>query len=68
MIGKKVRHGSIPSTVTSYCGDGEIIVMRDDGKSFQPDLYPSFSKEDSEDEWGPRDRVHITDKRINWHV
>lgn len=69
MIGKKVRHGSIPSTVISYCGDGEIIVERDDKKPFRPDLYPSLAREEGDDdEWGSYDRVHITDKRINWYI
>lgn len=67
MIGKKVRHGGIPSTVERYCGDGEIIVTRDDGKDYRPDLYPSLMDEE-ENEWKNRDRVHITDKRINWSV
>ena len=66
LVGKKVRHGSIPSTVESYCGRGEIILKRDDGKDYGPDLYPSLDKEGNE--WKDRDRVHITDKRINWHV
>jgi len=65
MIGKKVHHGGIPSTVVRYAGDGEIIVKRDDGKDYRPDLYPSLV---GEDEWGDEDRVHITDKRINWHI
>jgi len=67
MIGKKVRHGSIPSTVVSYLGDGEIILKRDDGKPFGPDLYPSL-EEDDYDEWGNKDKVHFTDDRINWNV
>jgi hypothetical protein len=67
LIGKKVHHGGIPSTIISYCGDGEIIVERDDGKPYRPDLYPSLVNDD-EDEWGSHDRVHITDKRINWHI
>lgn len=70
IVGKKIRLGSIPSTVESYCGDGEIIVKRDDGKDFLPDLYPSLIEEDGtyDTEWGNKDRVHITDKRINWCV
>ena len=67
IIGKKVHHGGIPSTVERYCGDGEVILRRDDGKDYLPDLYPSLIKED-EDEWKDKDRVHITDKRINWNI
>lgn len=67
LIGKKVRHGSIPSTIVSYAGDGKIILKRDDGKPYRPDLYPSLTN-DEEDEWGDTDRVHITDKRVNWHI
>lgn len=67
LIGKKVHHGGIPSTVVLYVGDGEIIVKRDDGKDYRPDLYPSLVN-DEENEWGDEDRVHITDKRINWHI
>lgn len=67
LIGKKVWHGGIPSTVESYCGDGEIIISRDDGKDFAPDLYPSLcDDEDYENEWHDKDRVHITDRRITW--
>lgn len=70
LIGKKIRHGGIPATVLRYCGDGEIIVHRDDGKDFTPDLYPSLVDKDGhyDTEWGTDDRVHITDKRINWHT
>lgn len=69
IVGKKVRHGSIPSTIERYCGNGEVIVRRDDGKSFRPDLYPGLmSGEYGSDEWKDRDRVHITDKRLNWSV
>ena len=69
IIGKKVRHGSIPSTVESYCGDGEIVLKRDDGKLFMPDLYPALYREEGDgDDWKDRDRVHITDKRINWNI
>ena len=69
IVGMKVRHGSIPSTIERYCGDGEVIVKRDDGKSFRPDLYPSLMNgEFGDDEWKDRDRVHMTDKRLNWSV
>lgn len=70
MIGKKVRMGSIPSTIVRYCGDGEIIVKRDDGKDFTPDLYPSLIEEDGsyDTEWGDEDRVHFLDKRIYWNI
>lgn len=67
IVGKSVRHGGIPSTVESYCGDGEIIVRRDDGKDYRPDLYPSLMDE-SDNEWKDKDRVHITDQRLNWSV
>jgi hypothetical protein len=67
IVGKKVHHGGIPSTVQRYCGDGEVILKRDDGKDYRPDLYPSLVNEE-EDEWGDEDRVHITDQRINWHI
>lgn len=67
IIGKKVRHGGIPSTIVDYCGDGYIIVQRDDGSDYQPDLYPSLMNED-EDEWKDKDKVHITDQRINWNI
>ena len=66
LVGKKVRHGGIPSTIVRYAGDGEIIVKRDDGKDYQPDLYPSLVGDD--DEWKDEDRVHITDQRINWYI
>ena len=68
LIGKKVYHCGIPSTVISYSNNGEIIVQRDDGKDYQPDLYPSLMNDSDEDEWKDKDRVHITDKRINWHI
>ncbi len=70
LVGKKVRHGSIPSTVVRYVGNGEVIVKRDDGKDYLPDLYPSLMEEDGtyETEWKDQDRVHITDKRLNWHI
>ena len=70
LVGKKVRHGSIPSTVVRYCGNGEVILKRDDGKDYLPDLYPSLIEDDGtyETEWKDTDRVHITDKRINWNV
>lgn len=70
IIGKKIRLGSIPSTIIEYCGNGEIIVIRDDGKDFIPDLYPSLIKEDGSynTEWGNRDRIHITDQRICWNI
>lgn len=68
LIGKKVYHGGIPSTIVRYVeGEGEIIVKRDDGKDYRPDLYPSLMN-DPENEWKDEDRVHITDKRINWHI
>lgn len=67
IIGMKVHHGGIPSTVVSYCGDGEIIVKRDDGKDYRPDLYPSLINDD-DNEWKDTDKVHITDDRINWHI
>lgn len=69
IVGKKVRHGCIPSTIERYCGNGEVIVKRDDGKSFRPDLYPSLMNgEWGEDDWKDKDRVHITDKRLNWSL
>jgi hypothetical protein len=70
LVNKKVRHGSIPSTVIRYVGNGEVIIKRDDGKDFLPDLYPSLMEDDGtyETEWKDEDRVHITDKRINWNV
>lgn len=67
MIGKKVYFCGIPSTVVRYVNDGEIIVKRDDGKDYRPDVYPSLVN-DEDDGWGDEDRVHITDKRINWHI
>jgi len=67
IVGKKVRLGCIPATVERYVGDGEIIVRRDDGKDFRPDLYPSLIG-DGDNEWKDKDRVHITDQRINWNV
>lgn len=67
LVGKKVHHGGIPSTVVRYIDNGEIIVKRDDGKDYRPDLYPSLMDEE-ENEWGDEDRVHITDKRINWNI
>lgn len=67
IVGKKVHHGGIPSTVVRYIDSGEIIVKRDDGKDYRPDLYPSLMN-DEENEWKDEDRVHITDKRINWHI
>lgn len=68
LIGKKVHHGGFPSTIVRYVeGEGEIIVKRDDGKPYRPDLYPSLIN-DTDDEWGDEDRVHILDKRINWHI
>lgn len=67
LVGKKVHHGGFPSTVVRYVGDGEIIVKRDDGKDYRPDLYPSLV-DDEDSEWGDEDRVHITDKRINWYI
>lgn len=70
LVGKKIRLGSIPSTVVRYIDDGEIIVSRDDGKDFTPDLYPSLVEADGsyDTEWGNEDKIHITDKRINWNV
>jgi len=70
MIGKKIHHGGIPSTVVRYVGDGEIIVRRDDGKDYTPDLYPSLIEADGsyDSEWGNEDKIHITDKRINWYL
>ena len=67
MIGKKVYFCGIPSTVIRYVSDGEIIVKRDDGKDYRPDVYPSLIN-DEDNEWGDEDRVHITDQRINWHI
>ena len=68
IVGKKIWHGGIPSTVLSYVEDGEIIVRRDDGKDFAPDLYPSlYADPEYENEWHDKDRVHITDKRISWN-
>lgn len=67
MIGKKVYFCGIPSTVDRYVGDGELIVKRDDGKDYRPDVYPSLMNEE-DNEWEDTDRVHITDKRINWHI
>lgn len=69
IVGRKVHHGGIPSTVQRYCGDGEIILKRDDGKDYAPDLYPSLLKDEYyENEWHDKDKVHMTDKRINWNV
>jgi hypothetical protein len=67
MVGKKVYFCGIPSTVERYVDDGEIILRRDDGKDYRPDVYPSLMN-DEEDEWKDKDRVHITDQRINWHI
>lgn len=67
LVGKKVHHGGIPSTIVRYGHDGEIFVKRDDGKPYGPDLYPSVY-DAQDDEWKDQDRVHITDKRINWHI
>ena len=67
LVGKKVHHGVIPSTIERYCGDGEIIVKRDDGKDYRPDLYPSLTDKE-ENEWKDIDRVHITDQRISWNI
>lgn len=65
--GTKVHHGGIPSTVVRYVDDGEIIVKRDDGKDYRPDLYPSLVN-DEYSEWKDQDRVHITDQRLNWNT
>lgn len=67
IIGKKVHHGGIPSTVVRYVSGGEVIVKRDDGKDYRPDLYPSLIN-DPDNEWKDEDRVHITDKRLNWNI
>lgn len=70
LVGKKVRLGCIPSTIVRYAGEGNVIVKRDDGKDYLPDLYPSLVEKDGsyDTEWGDEDRVHITDKRLNWNV
>jgi len=68
IVGKKVHHGGIPSVVERYVNDGEVMLRRLDGKPYQPDLYPYLVGDDEEDEWLDKDRVHITDERINWNV
>ncbi len=67
---KKVLYCGIPSTIEYYSHDGEMIITRDDGKDYLPDLYPSLVEKDGtyDTEWGSKDRVHITDKRINWNI
>lgn len=67
LIGKKVYYCGIPSTVVRYAGEGQVIVKRDDGKDYRPDVYPSLMNEE-ENEWEDEDIVHLTDKRINWHI
>jgi len=67
LVGKKIWHGGIPSTIVRYVDDGEIIVQRDDGKDYAPDLYPTlYADPDYENDWKNQDRVHITDNRITW--
>lgn len=68
MVGRKVYHAGVPSIVDRYCGNGEIILRTEDGKPYE--IY-GHKKEDAkesiyEDEWGDKDRVHITDSRIYW--
>ena len=69
LVGRKIYHSGVESIVERVCADGEILVRTDDGKPY--DIY-GHKKEaikagaDYEDEWLDRDRIHITDKRINW--
>lgn len=66
IIGRKVYHAGVPSIVSSYCGDGEIILRTEDGKPYE--IYAAKKEDDDyEDEWLDKDRVHITDSRIYWH-
>ena len=67
MIGRKIYHSGVESVIDRYCGDGEIIVRTENGQPY--DIYAHKKEaikngEDFEDEWGEKDRIHITDSRI----
>ena len=69
LVGRKIYHAGVESIVDCVCGDGEIIVRTEDGKPYT--IY-GFKKEalknneSHEDEWLDKDKVHITDSRIDW--
>ena len=69
LVGKKIYLAGVPSIITHYSGDGEILVRTEDGKPYEIYGYKVEAiknGEDVDDEWYDKDRIHITDSRIWW--
>lgn len=69
-IGHKLYNHDIPCTITSICDDGEVIVESESGEPFPWAFKQEDKKEDPdgyEDEWGPRDRMHVLSEHLYWH-
>ena len=70
IVGRKIYHAGVPSIVERYCGEGEIIVRTEDGSDYEIYGYKKEEKKNDpyfKDEWKDKDRVHITDMRIDWY-
>ena len=66
-VGRKIYHAGVESIIDSINADGEITVRTESGEHYE--IY-GFKKEDPknfEDEWKDKDRIHITDTRIDWY-
>lgn len=67
-VGHKLYNHDVPCTITSICDDGEVIVESEDGRNFPWAYIQEQEKEgDYDNEWGPRDRVHVTSQHLYWH-
>lgn len=69
VVGRRLYNHDIPAVIDSICDDGEIIVKSESGEPFPWAHNQEEMKEDPEhyeDEWGPKDRVHVTSKHLFW--
>ncbi len=68
-VGEKIYNHDMPATITSICEDGEIMVESESGEPFNWAHNQEEKKEDPEhyeDEWGPKDRVHVLSEHLHW--
>lgn len=69
-VGHKLYNHDVPAVITAILDDGEIMVETESGEpvpwAFKIEEQKN-NPEDYEDEWGPKDRVHILSEHLSWH-
>lgn len=67
-VGRKIYNMGIPATIERFCGDGEMIVVSEDGSEFPwpHELEEKKKNPGHKSYWGAKDRVHILSDHLSF--